>query len=179
MTNPEVSQLAISSKSRLREMHDSVERYINPRIPPPIAARLLLALHEIIANIIRHSRPTASHVEIYFARDDGRTYCIVRDDGAAFEAFDAVWQHCQSQEKNTPFFLSPCIGLRLVRHLWPEAFYKTDDNGYNYFILPLTRNPMYKLPALFHLADDGTEESWQLALDTLLDNQKETYVASA
>lgn len=126
--------------------------------------RILSAVNEIIANILRHSWPEASDIQVDFIDHDGLGYCVVRDDGAPFKEFKAKWagaemrgQSGQSEKgEKGEAFLRPHLGLPMIRTLWPQAFYipRSEAFPYNSFILPLTEKGGASLPSFFHPQQD-------------------------
>ena len=117
---------------------------------PATRQRVLLAVNEVVANVLRHAVPQATDIEVDFVDHDGMCYCVVRDDGGAFKDFQAKWQHAAMTIPRGGL-VSCRLGLCLVCRLWPEAFYvpRTDAYPLNSFILPLTPTGMSRLPPFF------------------------------
>lgn len=126
--------------------------------------RVLLAVNEIIANVLRHAAPAATDIHVDFIDYDGKCYCIVRDDGGVFHDFNFKWQ--QAWEAKNDIFALSGVGLNLIRRLWPEAFYipRTDLSEYNNFVLPLTETGVSALPHYFQPHKSGSFASLVIPL---------------
>ena len=150
----------------------AIESYLSARVDPAIAQRLLLATNEIVTNILRHSRPSAEHIDISFVTHHGTMFCIVCDDGGHFTRFNEVWARCAPRPGAPPVFMSDCVGLHMVRALWPQSFYLRAEDGFNYFILPLTMAGMERLPDFFCpaelLTSDNRLHMWQSLITPLM-----------
>jgi anti-sigma regulatory factor (Ser/Thr protein kinase) len=108
---------------------------------------LVLVVNEIVANILRHSNPTASEIRVDFEHYDGKPFCVIRDNGGSFARFSSVWQGLGAK----PFFGGTCIGLGLVKAFFPDANYapKNAKKKYNEFRLPLDGVSRDDLPSFF------------------------------
>jgi anti-sigma regulatory factor (Ser/Thr protein kinase) len=100
--------------------------------------RLVLAVNEIAANILRHSRPPATVMRIDFVTDKTGEYCVIADDGGSFGPFEAYWQRVK-HDPALRMIDGPHIGLGIIRSLWPDASYhaKMRQDPWNRFMLPL------------------------------------------
>jgi hypothetical protein len=141
--------IVTGSRTRLKDLRNQVDSYLEPMVSSHLKARLLLAVHEIIANTMRHSETTATHILVDITSIDGIDCCVVRDNGNAFSEFGTVWQTCQ-QHQSQPLFLNYYLGLSMVCSLWPQArYYVADESSFNSFILPLDDRGVATLPNYF------------------------------
>lgn len=137
----------IRKKPDLCHMHQCLAQYLDHRICQPIAQRILLASHEVLANLFRHTKQKASRIAIQFIISEEHYYCIISDDSTCFEKFSDKWQ--ETYNHDISIFNSQVIGLHLVRRLWPDSFYVPKNQDINYFVLPLTYDPQVNLPDYF------------------------------
>ncbi len=109
--------------------------------------RLALAVNEVVANVLRHSRPSATEIRIDFTALDGAPCCILRDNGGSFAQFSTIWRGLAAK----PRFGGACVGLGLVKSLFPKARYRPKNarRKFNEFILPLTGLAGDDLPDFF------------------------------
>ncbi len=151
---------------------EATHSYLSARVDPALAQRLLLGINEIVNNILRHSHPQAEHIDISFVTYNNNMFCIICDDGEHFHAFNDVWAKCAPRPNDPPIFLDDCIGLRLVRHLWPQSFYLRADDNFNYFIIPLTLAGSERLPPFFRpqalLECTNRQHVWQSLIQPLM-----------
>ncbi len=113
--------------------------------------RVLLAVNEIVTNILRHTTPAARDIRVEFVKRDGNCFATICDNGGSFTDFGTQWRQAAVKDASQLFIRSH-VGLAMIRRLWPEAFYepRKGHSDYNRFVLPLTAKGMRVLPRYFH-----------------------------
>ena len=94
--------------------------------------RVLLALDEILSNIVRHGHPVSeAAIDLVFTIDNGRVGVEVVDDCAPFDPLSVPAPDTSGPlETRRPGGL----GVALVRELMDDARYERRDNR-NYFVM--------------------------------------------
>ncbi len=108
--------------------------------------RLILAVNEIVANIMRYADPAATMIAVSITQE----CCIIKDNGSAFSDFSAIWQ--QVKNYSGKMIDHPYLGLSIVQHLYPEAFYlpRSGNEACNQFVLPFIARHKDLPPFVFH-----------------------------
>lgn len=140
-----VFQLDSSENDPLDRVRQTLSEAMPAQWPEGTRQRILLCAHEVISNLVRHSQPRPSTIQIDLRMDQDHPVCVLRDDGGRFTNFDAVWTRAQQTDLT---FDDPGLGLRMVRQLCPLARYHT-QNGWNEFVLPMTTDMDMLTPLFF------------------------------
>ena len=99
------------------------------KLPRPVIEDLQLAVSEIGANIVAHSRPPATEIAVCLDLDGTGLRLTVRDDGGAFSAFTQAAKACAVGRLKVD--ASSGRGLTLIHRTLAGACYETKD-GCNY-----------------------------------------------
>ncbi len=119
-------------------------------------ARVLTAVNEIVANLLRHARPVPTEIKVNFEHRDGVPCCVIRDNGGSFAEFNMVWDMIRTRDK-APLFTADCVGLSMVQRCFPAATYKTKNgrSKHNMFVLPLVGMTNHDMPHFFCTTEKG------------------------
>ena len=98
-------------------------------VPSRAAWRLLLALDEILSNIVRHGGGGSADIDVTFSVEDGAVSVDVVDSGAAFNPLLAPAPDTTSLLERRP---AGGLGIALVRQLMDDTQYER-RNERNHF----------------------------------------------
>lgn len=108
----------------LADVKSAWERLANEcHVPEAAAADMLVALDEILSNLIHYAFEDnrAHEIEVYLGAGPSRIECTVEDDGVAFDPLASPAPDLQAPVEAWPI---GGLGIHLVRQLMTEVHYQ-------------------------------------------------------
>ncbi|NRB39075.1 MAG: response regulator [Pseudomonadales bacterium] len=122
--------------------------------------QLLLGASEVCSNIIRHSQPAATFIQLNVLQRSEKHLLVIEHDGQAFDQFNQEIQNLASDTMVSPFdssqLLESGMGLKLIAMLFPQSFYQSGQLVHR-FVFPLSHQAHAKKMRVLLIDDEPVQ----------------------
>ncbi|MFC1751327.1 response regulator, partial [Pseudomonadota bacterium] len=146
--SPQLDQVAL-----IREQLDTLFLH-HPHIDKRTVQNVLLAVSEILTNVIRHSEPKASRIDIEVNALTDCWQIVLSDDGGAFTDFQNIVRGLGDESSAMLSAMESGMGIGLVTTLFPKYEYRCEGDR-NHFTLYLQGICSSPKPRVAIVDDEG------------------------